>query len=541
MTMETPARRSTTPARALGVGLLLAIGPGVAAEDRGADPRATLGRGGPSTGIASPGFESDEGWSGLVTRDVAYDAPVEGSRYAVLGVRDGPLEQRTEVVLRPGTRYDVTVWARSVYDDAHTARLAAAAYEDMPAIGTSAGATARLAVRVDGARLASTDVDVSPRALRGDAATSPNDDGANVWVDGGFRVHLGDSVLLQPVARDPIADPWRRLDDPSYDQDSAVGVVDVPGGPRFVLDCFYADDPPVGEPWESFITRRVVAGSAPSLAWGPRELVLSNERPNTGRPDDQLPWVIDPHAFRDAETGRLWMAWGGHDLYVTELDPGTGRAIDASGELVDPDLSGFDPDVLDDPVHTMVVRELPEDALDDPWRRSTYQEGPAIFRHGGFFYYFATYGHLAYDYTIRVGRSTTPRGPYLDRAGTPLLAGGGTMLLGDDTEQLVPGHPHLWEESGIFYLGYDYRTARGPAGEDSDRIGIRRLEWVDGWPTIWRPVTVSVLADEHRPAIGRRLVLSISNVGDPGSVLAVDRVTITPRPSPRAVDREESP
>ena len=476
--------------------------------------------------VENPGFEGDGGWTGLVAGNAEYYAPVEGGRYAVLGRPGALLTQRTGTVVQPGMRYEVTVWARSIYDDAHTARLASPTYADLPVVGTSAIASARLSLGAAGDPIASTELDVSPRALLGDAATTGNDDGANVWVDGEFRVQFSDSILIQRISDDPITDPWRRLVDEDYDQDLAVGVVVIPGGRKLVLDCFYTDDPPVGEAWESLITLRSVRGSPPSYDWGPRRVVLFNERRNTGDPDDQLPWVIDAHAFWDADTERLWMSWGGHDLYVSELDPATGRPIDGAGNVVESDLGGLDPDVTDDPVHTMVVRERPEAALADPWRRSTYQEGPAIHEHGGYFYYFATYGNLAFDYTIRVGRSTDPRGPYLDREGESLLDGNGTILLGDDTEQLVPGHPHVWEESGASYLGYDYRTTRDQAEGEMDFMGIRRLHWVDGWPTIWRPVTVSFLSDDHPDAIGRRLEISIGNAGDPGSVLAVDRVTV---------------
>jgi len=478
-------------------------------------------------GVANAGFETGTGWTGLTTGESVYYGPVEGSRYAVLTAAGEAVVQETGIVVEAGRRYDITVWARSIYDDAHTGGLAAATYQQMPAEGTTARAMAQLIASAAGFGLATSDVDVSPRTLQGAAATVLADDGANVWIDGDYRVQFNTSMVYQPIASDPIADPWLLLVDSEYDQDMAIGVVSIPGGQRFIFDCYYLDDPPLGEAWESLITLRAVGGAPLDYAWGPRLLVLFNESLNNGGADDPFPWVIDPHAFWDPETSRLWMSWGGHDLYVTELDPASGRPIDANGGLVDPDLSGLDPNVTDDPVHTMVVEERPEQHLDDPWRRSNYQEGPAIYKHGGYFYYFATYGHLAYDYTIRVGRSKDPRGPYLDREGVPLLNGGGTFLLGDDTDHLVPGHPHIWEEEdGTFYMGYDYRTTRDHADGEIDFMGIRRLYWVDGWPTIWQPVTVSFFSDNHPGAIGQRLTVSVANGGDPGSVLAVDRVSV---------------
>jgi len=61
------------------------------------------------------------------------------------------------------------------------------------------------------------------------------------------------------------------------------------------------------------------------------------------------------------------------------------------------------------------------------------------------------------DYTIRVCRSSTPRGPYLDKNGVDCAkyvnknseegSFGSSMLLGAEDEQSVPGHPHIWKET----------------------------------------------------------------------------------------------
>ena len=39
---------------------------------------------------------------------------------------------------------------------------------------------------------------------------SPNDDGANIWLDGGFRMEAADFLMWQPVTADPIAGAWTR-------------------------------------------------------------------------------------------------------------------------------------------------------------------------------------------------------------------------------------------------------------------------------------------------------------------------------------------
>lgn len=64
----------------------------------------------------------------------------------------------------------------------------------------------------------------------------------------------------------------------------------------------------------------------------------------------------------------------------------------------------------------------------------------------------------------------------------------------------MPGHPHIWQENGKFYLGYDYRKK---ANEEMDYMGIRRLYWVDNWPTIYTPITLSFNADDFPNSIGK--------------------------------------
>ena len=60
------------------------------------------------------------------------------------------------------------------------------------------------------------------------------------------------------------------------------------------------------------------------------------------------------------------------------------------------------------------------------------------------------------------------------------------MRLGADGDQLVPGHPHFWQEAnGDTYMGYDYRrgcVSEAVAGQCSDVMGIRQVHWINGGP-----------------------------------------------------------
>lgn len=101
---------------------------------------------------------------------------------------------------------------------------------------------------------------------------------------------------------------------------------------------------------------------------------------------------------------------------------------------------------------------------------------------------------------------------------------GASFVLAGEGGQDSQGHPQIWEENGRSYMGYDYVDAY----EHSriDRMGIRELPWVDGWPTIWTPITVYLGARETRSLAGRELAISLSSDGDPVTVAGFDKVSL---------------
>lgn len=135
-----------------------------------------------------------------------------------------------------------------------------------------------------------------------------------------------------------------------------------------------------------------------------------------------------------------------------------------------------------------------------------YMEGPGLYKHGGYWFICASYGGMDWSYTIRCCRQDAkrpPTGPFLDKKGrdcakfdSSAQVFGQSMLLGDDGDQLVPGHPAFWAEAdGQVYMGYDYRpypqrVAQWNEMKDEERlttndvIGARKVYWHNGWPTI---------------------------------------------------------
>ena len=84
----------------------------------------------------------------------------------------------------------------------------------------------------------------------------------------------------------------------------------------------------------------------------------------------------------------------------------------------------------------------------------------------------------------RVGRSRALAGPYLDRAGTALLNGGGTPLLEGDADWAGPGHNAvLFDGLRAFNVYHAYATTNG-----ASQLRISELAWdEEGWPVSGGP------------------------------------------------------
>jgi len=111
-------------------------------------------------------------------------------------------------------------------------------------------------------------------------------------------------------------------------------------------------------------------------------------------------------------------------------------------------------------------------------------EGSYIYPHGGYYYLFASIDAccqgVTSTYRIIVGRSTSITGPYTDRGGLALTAGGGTIVLSAHGSINGPGGETLFPDTDgdiLVYHYYDGNNSGYPA------LGINVLSWTsDGWP-----------------------------------------------------------
>ena len=164
--------------------------------------------------------------------------------------------------------------------------------------------------------------------------------------------------------------------------------------------------------------------------------------------------AIDPGVFRDPTNGSLWLTYGSYFGYIrlVQLDPKTGKRLYPNTKPVNVAVNG---------------------------------EASDIIFHDGWYYLLLTHGSCCQgansSYNIRMGRSRTINGPYVDNVGIGMLQGGGKLFLGSSGRFIGPGH------FGLLDLGEGVQKFSCHYEADLDRGGIsvldiRPLLWRDGWP-----------------------------------------------------------
>ena len=161
--------------------------------------------------------------------------------------------------------------------------------------------------------------------------------------------------------------------------------------------------------------------------------------------------AIDP-AFLLAN-GHLWLSYGTYFGYIrmVELDPNTGQRV-AGNQPVDV-------------------------AID--------MEATDLMYRDGWYYLLGTHGTCCdgpnSSYNIRVGRSRSPLGPYVDNMGIPLLKGGGKLVIAGRGRDYGPGHFGLLDlGDGVQKFSMHYESDMDRGGRSV--LAISPLLWKDGWP-----------------------------------------------------------
>ncbi|MCC4211140.1 arabinan endo-1,5-alpha-L-arabinosidase [Leeuwenhoekiella parthenopeia] len=111
-------------------------------------------------------------------------------------------------------------------------------------------------------------------------------------------------------------------------------------------------------------------------------------------------------------------------------------------------------------------------------------EAPFIFKKNGWYYLFLSWDLCCRGenstYKVVVGRSKKATGPYVDREGKSLNAGGGTLILEGNANWYGAGHNAAYtfdDKDYIIFHAYDAQDNAKP------KLQIAQLSWDDtGWP-----------------------------------------------------------
>ena len=223
-------------------------------------------------------------------------------------------------------------------------------------------------------------------------------------------------------------------------------------------------------------TNKTLDPSSPDYRWEDHGCVVNSV---AGR---DLWNAIDPNAAED-EDGNVWLSfgsfWGG--IKLVKLDSTLTRPAEPQEWYPlcrRPEGTAEDTSATDD-----AIKADPRGSDFDPGNGAV--EAPFIFRKGAYYYLFVSFDLCCRGpkstYKVVVGRSEKITGPYVDASGTPLMKGGGTVVVSGNERYPGVGHCAVVTVGGadkIVMHGYDRNH------HYHSSLLVRDLEWSEeGWPT----------------------------------------------------------
>jgi arabinan endo-1,5-alpha-L-arabinosidase len=148
-------------------------------------------------------------------------------------------------------------------------------------------------------------------------------------------------------------------------------------------------------------------------------------------------------------------------------------------------------------------------------------EAPYITKHGSYYYLFVSFDSCCRGgdstYKVAVGRSTSVKGPYLDKEGRDMFGGGGSVVLDSHGAITGPGGQSVFGD----YLAFHYYDGSNEELPYFPTLGLQKIEWVDSWPVFDQSVGLPVVAKQpkvEKAGNGKSASFSAAAMGTPGPV-----------------------
>jgi len=199
----------------------------------------------------------------------------------------------------------------------------------------------------------------------------------------------------------------------------------------------------------------------PNYGWTDQGIVLSSQTTDDFN-------AIDPTILVDTDSSgnltHVWLTYGSfwNGIDQREIDPTTGMLSTTNTAVVN---IAARPAVQYNPI-----------------------EGASLVKHNGYYYLFASFNYCCEsnftqdNYEIAVGRGTSPQGPFVDQSGTPMLQGGGTILLASGGEFTAPGGENVLIDPTAGDLITFHALSNNQNG--LDYLFVNQLTWPNDWPVI---------------------------------------------------------
>lgn len=293
------------------------------------------------------------------------------------------------------------------------------------------------------------------------------------------------------IARSPtLHGPWKFLgsvvpnnqsiiDLPGRDDLWAPDVIKIHG----VYHCYYSVS--------AFGSQNSAIGLATSKSllpgtWTDHGQVIRSYNPNnplppgTQIPTPPTPWTItnaiDAQVVKDLKTGKHLLNWGSWWSNVWQLELASNFSAPASSPITSAP-------------HQIALDPTPPQPMEGPYIHFSPETN--------FYYLYVSHGLCCgfnntlpnlpapgAEYKIKVGRSLSATGPYLDRSGKDMAQGGGDVILGSHGWVYGPGGQGVIRTGGKDVLYYHYVDTRVSYIDEDKLLGWNVVKYVEGWPVL---------------------------------------------------------